>query len=101
VTPSKLKTVSYEEICKISRDYAITAIETLAALRRKQDRPLRFVYVSGHFAVRNPAEVPKMMEGHALLEYGLMRVRILVGERASEPPPPTHTRPATSFREKC
>jgi hypothetical protein len=74
VTPSKLKTIPFEETCKISRDYATTAIQTLDALRHKQDGPLRFIYMSGHFAPRSPAEVPKELQDHGLINYGLLRV---------------------------
>jgi hypothetical protein len=74
VTPSKLKTIPFEETCKISRDYATTAIQTLDALRHKQDGPLRFIYMSGHFAPRTPAEVPKELQDHGLTNYGLLRV---------------------------
>ncbi|KAA8645640.1 uncharacterized protein ATNIH1004_007059 [Aspergillus tanneri] len=73
VTPVKLKTVPFEETCKISRDYATTAIQTLDTLRYKQDGPLRFIYISGHFAPRSPAEVPKELQDHGLINYGLMR----------------------------
>jgi nucleoside-diphosphate-sugar epimerase len=73
VTPSKLKTVPFEETCKISRDYAITAIQTLASLRHNQDGPLRFIYMSGHFAPRNRAEVAKELVNHGLINYGLLR----------------------------
>jgi hypothetical protein len=76
----KLKTIPFDETCKISRDYAITAIKTLDALRHKQARPLRFLYMSGHFAPRSPAEVPKELQDHGLVNYGLLRV--CIGERA-------------------
>lgn len=76
VTPMKLQTTPFEETCKISRDYAITAIQALDALRHKQARPLRFLYMSGHFATRSPAEVPKELQDHGLIKYGLLRVCI-------------------------
>ena len=70
----KLKTTPFEETCKISRDYATAAIQALDVLRRKQARPLRFLYMSGHFAPRSPAEVPKELQDHGLINYGLLRV---------------------------
>ncbi|CAL5874895.1 uncharacterized protein PFLUO_LOCUS9197 [Penicillium psychrofluorescens] len=73
VTPMKLKTTPFEEACKVSRDYATTAIQSLDALRHKQARPLRFLYMSGHFAPRNPAEIPKELQDHGLINYGLLR----------------------------
>ncbi|KAH8672909.1 hypothetical protein BGZ60DRAFT_430205 [Tricladium varicosporioides] len=73
VTPMKLNTIPFEETCKISRDYATTAIQTLDALHHKKDRPLRFLYMSGHFAPRNKDEVPKELQNHGLINYGLLR----------------------------
>ncbi|KAJ5605888.1 hypothetical protein N7510_008669 [Penicillium lagena] len=73
VTPMKLKTIPFEETCKISRDYATAAIQALDVLRHKQARPLRFLYMSGHFAPRSPAEVPKELQDHGLINYGLLR----------------------------
>ncbi|KAK9320902.1 hypothetical protein V1517DRAFT_340340 [Lipomyces orientalis] len=69
----KLKTIPFEETCKISRDYATTAIQTLDALRHKHG-PLRFLYMSGYFAPRSPAEVPKVLQDHGLINHGLLRV---------------------------
>ncbi|KAJ5218112.1 uncharacterized protein N7498_000211 [Penicillium cinerascens] len=73
VTPMKLSTIPFEETCKISRDYAITAIKTLDELHHQKDRPLRFIYMSGHFAPRSVAEVPKELQNHGLINYGLLR----------------------------
>lgn len=73
VTPSNLKSVTWEENCKISRDYAITAIQSLAGLSRKQGLPLRFVYISGHFAPRKKTEDMKILDEHGMMAYGLLR----------------------------
>ncbi|KAI1207893.1 uncharacterized protein F4807DRAFT_462335 [Annulohypoxylon truncatum] len=56
VTPSKRETTLLDDASKISRDYATTAIQTLANLRHNEDQPLRFVYVNSHFAARSPAK---------------------------------------------
>ena len=74
MTPSKLASVPFEETCKISRDYATTAVQTLDSLRHGQNGPLRFLYISGHFAPRSVDEVPKELKNHSLVNYGLMRV---------------------------
>lgn len=74
MTPSKLKSLPWEETCKISRDYALTAIQILAKLPRKQVTPLRFVYISGHFALRKKTEDMKILEEHGMMAYGLLRV---------------------------
>ncbi|KAJ5176057.1 uncharacterized protein N7482_001934 [Penicillium canariense] len=73
VTPMKLNTVPWEETCKISRDYATTAIQALHALRQTPDKPRRFIYMSGHFAPRSRAEVPEELQNHGLIDYGLLR----------------------------
>ncbi|KAI1769312.1 hypothetical protein GGR53DRAFT_473857 [Hypoxylon sp. FL1150] len=73
VTPSKLKTIPYEEVCKISRDYAVKAIKALAELRKNPKGPLRFIYISGHMSFRTRDEVPEMLRAHGLVDYSLMR----------------------------
>ncbi|KAJ5584340.1 uncharacterized protein N7459_004140 [Penicillium hispanicum] len=73
VTPMKLQTTPFEETCKICRDYATTAIRTLDGLRLKPTGPLRFLYMSGHFAPRRREEVPKQLQDHGLINYGLLR----------------------------
>lgn len=74
VTPTKLKTLPWEETVKISKDYAITAIQTVTSLPRKQEQPLRFVYMSGHFAPRERTEQVKVLGDHGMMEYGYVRV---------------------------
>lgn len=74
MTPSKLKTQPWEDTVKISKDYATTAIDTLAKLPRKQASPLRFVYMSGHFALRERTEQSKILQDRGMLEYGYVRV---------------------------
>ena len=83
----KLNTIPFEETCKISRDYATTAIRALDALHHKQDEPLRFLYMSGHFAPRSLAEVPQELRNHGLIDYGLMRVRIALFTLYAPPTP--------------
>ncbi|KAK6083908.1 hypothetical protein SCUP515_01604 [Seiridium cupressi] len=49
---SQSKNMPFEETAKISRDYAMTAIRTLADLCQKKDEGLlRFIYISGYFAL--------------------------------------------------
>ncbi|KAI1420863.1 hypothetical protein F5Y12DRAFT_770971 [Xylaria sp. FL1777] len=70
VNPEKLGSVSWEETCKISRDYAVTAIETISQLRR--DNPtskFRFFYTSGYTATRDPSKKPLLL----LRNYSVMR----------------------------
>ena len=89
MTPMKLSTIPFEETCKISRDYATTAIKTLDDLHQK-DGPLRFIYMSGHFAPRSAAEVPKELQNHGLINYGLLRVCLDdgAGSHLTLPAPP-------------
>lgn len=101
MTPMKLQTIPFEETCKISRDYATAAIRTLDALHHKQDRPLRFLYMSGHFAPRSPAEVPKELKNHGLINYGLVRVRTDKGDPAGSSQSPLSSPPLRSMSIKC
>ncbi|KAF3064448.1 hypothetical protein GL218_01355 [Daldinia childiae] len=73
VTPSKLKTVPFEDACEIFRDYAAIGIRALTDLYHDQDPPLHFIYISGHFVPRSPAEVPKELANSGLMNFGLMR----------------------------
>lgn len=70
----KLKSLPWEDTVKISRDYAVTAIETLSILPRKQAQPLRFIYMSGHFAPRQRTEQMKVLDDNGMMEYGFLRV---------------------------
>ncbi|KAK7752894.1 hypothetical protein SLS62_005053 [Diatrype stigma] len=75
VTPLNFKSLPWEETVKICRDYALTAIETLAEFPRREDEPLRFVYISGHFAPRSRADIVK-----PLVDYGLHELALLRGD---------------------
>ncbi|KAI5917888.1 hypothetical protein F4810DRAFT_715990 [Camillea tinctor] len=79
VTPSKMKSTPWEEVVKICRDYTLTALETMASVPRKQDGPLRFVYISGHFAPRDGAPIPKQLTEFGLVQVGSMRIFFLKG----------------------
>ncbi|KAJ4386462.1 hypothetical protein N0V93_009358 [Gnomoniopsis smithogilvyi] len=82
VTPRKQHTVPFEEVCKISREYAVKAIQTLAQSstghspeQRNDDQPFRFVYISGIAAKRDRAEAEKdqMLVERGMVEYCLVR----------------------------
>ncbi|KAI0846045.1 hypothetical protein F5Y00DRAFT_264939 [Daldinia vernicosa] len=66
---------SYADSVKRELEDTDTSTRALADLRHNQDRPLRFIYISGHFAPHSPAEVPKQLPNNGLINYGLMRVR--------------------------
>ena len=74
MTPSKSKGVPWTEICKVSRDYALTAIKTISAAPRKEAGPFRFIYLSGHFGQRNKGDVPEVVRANGMEELVLMRV---------------------------
>ncbi|KAK9780397.1 putative NAD(P)-binding domain-containing protein [Seiridium cardinale] len=45
--PSKFKSVTWEQTCKTSRDYAIKGIDVISHLpREEKTKPLRFIYFS-------------------------------------------------------
>ncbi|XXG95719.1 hypothetical protein Hte_001989 [Hypoxylon texense] len=79
VTPSKMKTTPWGQVVKVCRDYALTALKTMASVPRKQNGPARFVYISGHFAPRDGAPIPKQ-----LTEFGLVQVASMRGQLESQ-----------------
>jgi hypothetical protein len=63
--------MSWEQACKISRDYAIAGIQNISPLPRDSNaKPLRFIYMSGTKAERDQTKKPFLLR-----EYCLMRVR--------------------------
>lgn len=79
MTPAKLKSLPWEETVRISRDYALAAIDTLARLPRGQaPRALRFIYMSGHFAPRERTAPLKVLDDNGMTEYGFLRVCVWV-----------------------
>ncbi|KAI6091829.1 hypothetical protein F4821DRAFT_225682 [Hypoxylon rubiginosum] len=78
VTPSQLKTMTWEQICTICRDYAIRGIETMSELDRdrKTSKPFRFIYISGANSVRDPAKRPWVLGDYCVLR-GEAESRIL------------------------
>lgn len=63
----------WEEVRKVCLDYTIYGLEELSkAPRNDRSKPLRFVYVSGANAERDPTKKPWLLG-----EYIIMRVRYL------------------------
>ncbi|KAI0836481.1 hypothetical protein F5Y06DRAFT_273577 [Hypoxylon sp. FL0890] len=77
VTPTKLKSIPWDETVKICRDYALTAIKTLAGFPRYRREngpgPVRFVYISDHFAPHNRSDVMKPLNDYGLTDLALLR----------------------------
>ncbi|KAK8036948.1 hypothetical protein PG991_001262 [Apiospora marii] len=73
ITPSKMKETPWDEVVKITRDYALTALHTMADMRPATEGPLRFVYISGHFAPRDRSHVVKQLTDFGLVEVALLR----------------------------
>ncbi|CAH0021526.1 unnamed protein product [Clonostachys rhizophaga] len=77
ISPSKLSTVTWEDACIISRDYAVKGIETITQLpRHGKTQPLRFISMSGSNAVRDQTKKPLLM-GDYLLMRGDAETKIL------------------------
>lgn len=78
MTPSKMKDMPWDETVKICRDYTLTALRTLASMprppRENGPGPLRFVYISGHFAPRDKSDIPQQLIDSGLAEVALLRV---------------------------
>ncbi|KAK6064201.1 hypothetical protein SCUP515_11946 [Seiridium cupressi] len=68
VSPSKLKSVTWEQTCKISRDYAIKGIDVISHLPRKEKtKPLRFIYTSRANAERDQSKKPLILGDYCLM----------------------------------
>ncbi|KAK8128459.1 nucleoside-diphosphate-sugar epimerase [Apiospora sp. TS-2023a] len=82
ITPAKMKDTPWDEVVKITRDYALTALHTMTEAQpttSSSQGPLRFVYMSGHFAPRDRSRVVK-----ALTDFGLAEVSLLRGQLEAE-----------------
>ncbi|KAH8652609.1 putative nucleoside-diphosphate-sugar epimerase [Tricladium varicosporioides] len=66
VTPSKLKTMSFDEVRRICLDYTVTGIETMSPLASKV-KPFRFIYISGANGERDQDKKPLIMGEYALV----------------------------------
>lgn len=75
VTPSKAQDSTWEDIVKITRGYASTAVQTMGSLPLTKDTPFRFMYISGHFAQRSKTDpVPEFVVARGMRDMVLMRV---------------------------
>ena len=74
MTPMNMKSLPWSETVKITRDWTSTSLETLGKMPRKQSQPLRYIYMSGHFAPRERTEAPKVLSDNNLMEAGYLRV---------------------------
>ena len=74
MTPTNIQSLPWGETVKITRDWTVKSLETLGKLPRKQDQPLRYIYMSGHFAPRERTEQLKVLSDNNLLEAGYLRV---------------------------
>ncbi|KAK7957010.1 uncharacterized protein PG986_006232 [Apiospora aurea] len=75
VTPSKMKDTPWDDVVKVTRDYTLTALHIMAGVRPTNGSkgPLRFVYMSGHFAPRDRSHVVKPLTDFGLVEVALLR----------------------------
>ncbi|KAI0175860.1 hypothetical protein GGR52DRAFT_538479 [Hypoxylon sp. FL1284] len=78
VTPSQLRTMTWEQACTICRDYAIKGIETISELNRDREssKPFRFIYISGSNSERDPVKKPWVLGDYCLMR-GETESRIL------------------------
>ncbi|KAL2255886.1 hypothetical protein VTK26DRAFT_2532 [Humicola hyalothermophila] len=68
VNPAKLRSMTWEEACKVSRDYAVAAIKTIGPLPREgKTAPLRFICMSGAHAERDQTKRPLLMPDYCLM----------------------------------
>nr|QPI71213.1 hypothetical protein [Ovatospora brasiliensis] len=68
VNPAKLRSMTWEEACKVSRDFAVAAIKTIGPLPREgKTAPLRFICMSGEHAERDQTKRPFLMADYCLM----------------------------------
>ncbi|KAJ9296198.1 hypothetical protein DTO271G3_5339 [Paecilomyces variotii] len=69
VTPSKSKTMPWEEVRKICYDYTVKGLETIAQLPRDTSagKPLRFIYTSGAMSERDQSKKPWLLGDYRLM----------------------------------
>ena len=58
----------------MSRDYAVAAVKQVSSGREGSAKPLRFVYVSGHFAQRKGDPTPQLIKDQGMEHAVQMRV---------------------------
>ncbi|KAI5461798.1 hypothetical protein BGZ63DRAFT_386672 [Mariannaea sp. PMI_226] len=72
ITPTKSKTMPWDEVYKICHDYTLTGLKTFEQLHGTQKTaPLRFIYTSGANAERDASKKPFILG-----EYTLMRGKV-------------------------
>lgn len=76
MTLTYIQSLPWEETVKITRDLTLTSLETLGRIPRKQDQPLHYIYMRGHFAPRERTEQPKVPSDNNLMEAGYLGVRV-------------------------
>ncbi|EGR50691.1 uncharacterized protein TRIREDRAFT_105003 [Trichoderma reesei QM6a] len=77
VTPNKSASMPWEEVRKVCLDYTIYGLEELSkAPRNDRSKPLRFVYVSGANAERDPTKKPWLL-GEYIIMRGEVEARVL------------------------
>ncbi|KAH8807463.1 hypothetical protein F5884DRAFT_899859 [Xylogone sp. PMI_703] len=77
ITPSRSKTMAWEEVRKICLDYTLTGLETISQLQRDHAKePFRFIYVSGIKAERDQTKKPLILGGYTLMR-GEVENRVL------------------------
>ncbi|KAH6611019.1 hypothetical protein Trco_001039 [Trichoderma cornu-damae] len=77
VTPSKSRTVAWEEVRKVCLDYTVAGLETLSRLPRNNTaNPLRFIYISGVKSERDQTKKPLLLGDYCLLR-GEVESRVL------------------------
>ncbi|KAF5014761.1 hypothetical protein F66182_14144 [Fusarium sp. NRRL 66182] len=68
ITPSKSRTMPFEQVEKICLDYTANGLKTIAAMGNK---PFRFIYTSGAKVNRDQTVRPWIMP-----DYGVLRARV-------------------------
>ncbi|EXJ57465.1 hypothetical protein A1O7_07813 [Cladophialophora yegresii CBS 114405] len=70
ITPTKAKSMPWDEVVKVCREYTMTGLQAIVEARRRgsaRSTPLRFLYMSGESAERDQTKTPRLMTQYLLM----------------------------------
>ncbi|KAL2039747.1 hypothetical protein N7G274_007606 [Stereocaulon virgatum] len=70
ITPSKSRGLEFDEVRRVCHDYTLAGLQAIFEAHGKSGSnaaPLRFMYMSGSAAQRDPKEVPRFMSKYLLM----------------------------------
>ena len=75
ITPTKSRGLEFDEVRRVCHDYTLAGLQAMFEARGKSvsnAAPLRFMYMSGSAAERDPKEAPIFMSEHLLMRVSIL-----------------------------